>query len=140
MAVFIGGGNFGTAPDGWYFDVLTNICSGFEMGTERGEDVWLQGKVIDGQFIFNGRLFTKSGQVGAIFDSFPARQAPEGWTQRRRIDVEGYELVNIDGEVIFSYRVDGKGCTVDVDLYKADGSLGVHRGQDGIICHIPLRM
>lgn len=137
MVVMMRGNHFGTAPDGSCFDVLTNIADEFEFGSEAGGDLWLQGRIIDGQFIFNGRLFTQAGKVGAIFDSFPAKQAPEGWVQRRRLDVEGYELINGDGAVIFSFSVDEKVCTVDVDLYQADGSLGVHRGQGGLICHVP---
>jgi len=38
---------------------------------------------------------------------------------------------------VFSYHVDENICFVDVNLYKADGTLAAHGGQGGLVSHIP---
>lgn len=124
-------------PDDPRFSVLTNLCDYFRLGNEDGDDIWLEGQVLDGEFIFNGRLYLKDGSYGTLIDSFPKGSTLEGWSQRRRLDVEGFELVDPAGEVIFSFRVDGLICSVDVSLYKKDGTLAAHGGQGGLVSHVP---
>jgi hypothetical protein len=120
------------------FCLNSNFCKRFEIGTRDGEDLWLEGLQVDGDFIFNGRLFLPDGSFGTLIDSFPKGpvSAP-GWEQVRRLDVEGFSLVRKDGETIFAYRIDRGICTVDVNLHSKDGRLVVHGGQSGLVVNFP---
>ncbi|WP_156397167.1 hypothetical protein [Sphingomonas sp. Root1294] len=122
------------------FNVLTNMCDYFELGNSSGNDVWLEGRIVEGEFVFNGRLYLKNGKLGTLIDSFPKGPVQEGWTQRRKLDADGYELLDEHGEVIFGYHVDGKICVVDVNLYKANGELAAHGGQGGMVSHVPTKL
>lgn len=135
-----------TMRDNWFdvkpgdpaFNVLTNMCNYFQLGVPAGDDVWLEGEVVEGEFVFNGRLYLHNGNVGTVIDSFPKGPTPDGWTQRRKPEVEGYELLDGRGEVVFSYHVEGSTCVVDVNLYKKDGTLAAHGGQGGLVAHVPV--
>lgn len=115
------------------FNIHSNLTDNFEIGEKANNDIWLHGKVIDGDFVFNGRLYLKSGQSGTLIDNFPKGDTPDGWSQRRRLDVEGYELLDERGECIFAYRVEGNVCFVDVSLYNAAGALVATSGQGGLV-------
>ena len=115
------------------FNIMSNLTPYFEIGEKEGVDVWLEGQIAEGEFVFNGRLYLQDGQFGTVIDNFPKGPAPTGWTQRRRLDVDGYELLDGRGERVFAYHVEGKVCFVDVNLYKADGSLAAHPGQGGLV-------
>jgi hypothetical protein len=112
--------------------ISTNICDWFELGEPAGQDYWLEGEVVDDEFIFNGRLFLPGiAQAGTIIDNFPKGPTPTGWTKRPRVDEEGYELES-GGNILFGYRVadialpGGKTariCFVTVNIYSAGGDL-----------------
>lgn len=123
------------------FNILSNLCDYFELGKAEGADVWLEGQVIEGEHIFNGRLFAADGSSRTIIDNFPNGSVPDGWQQRRRMDVDGYELLDARGETVFSFHVDDqKICHVDVNLYKADRSVAAHSGQGALVTHVPTRL
>lgn len=140
MSTFMRGNLINVYPGQSAFNLMTNLCDYFELGNREGNDVWLEGQIVDGEFIFNGRLFLHDGSFGTVIDSFPKGPAPQGWTQRRRMDAEGYELVDSRGERIFSYHIEGKICFVDVNLYTASGQLAAHSGQDGFVTNIRTRL
>ncbi|MCW0047392.1 hypothetical protein OIU13_12725 [Brevundimonas sp. BT-123] len=125
------------SPGDRAFNIRSNMCDYFRLGIEDGNDVWLEGRIVGTEFVFNGRLFLHNGEQGTVIDNFPKGPSPAGWSQRRKGDAEGYELLDDRGEVVFSYHVDDKTCVIDVNLYKADGSLAAHGGQDGLIVHVP---
>ena len=82
-----------------------------------------------------------SGQIddaGTVIDNFPKGPTPNGWTQARRADVEGYTLLDPRGELVFSYRIDGETCVVDLNLYQKNGSPAVHGGQGGLVVEVPI--
>ncbi len=83
---------------------MSNLCDYFEIGNRQGDDVWLEGLIVEGEFLFSGRLYLHDGSMGTIIDTFPKGPTLEGWSQRRRTDSEGYELVDPRGETIFSYE------------------------------------
>jgi hypothetical protein len=112
---------------------MSNRCNYFELGNADGDDLWLEGKIIDGEFIFNGRLFMHDGSQGVVIDSFPKAEVLSGWSQERRMDAEGYRLIDPRGETVFSYFVEGTTCKVDASLYKKSGELAVTAGQDGLV-------
>jgi hypothetical protein len=108
------------------FEIATNLCDQFELGTQASEDYWLEATLADGrEFIFNGRLFLPdhATEAGTIIDNFPKSPAPIGWTKRPRTDGDGYELVSPDGTVIFGYRIVDNVCHVTVNIYAADGDI-----------------
>lgn len=140
MAMTMRGNSFNVRPGQPAFNVLTNMCDYFQLGVRAGNDVWLEGEIVEGEFIFNGRLYLKDGQLGTVIDSFPKGPTENGWTQRRKADADGYELLDDREEVIFSYHVEGSTCVIDVNLYKADGSLAAHGGQGGLVSHIPVQL
>jgi hypothetical protein len=140
MAVHMSGNWINVRRGDRAFNVLTNMCDYFELGQSDSDDIWLEGQIVEGEFIFNGRLYTADGQVGTVIDGFPKAVAPDGWTQRKRLDVEGYKLVDANDEAIFSYRVEDNICSVDVNLFQADGTLAAHGGQAGLIAHVPTRL
>lgn len=122
------------------FNVLSNMCDYFELGTQNGDDVWLEGQIVDGEFLFNGRLHLKNGQQGTVIDSFPKGPIKNGWSQRRKLDAEGYELLDDQGEVIFGFHVEDKICFIDVNLYQASGEFAAHGGQGGLVSHVPTKL
>ena len=128
----------GVRPGDRAFDVVNNLVDYFCIGEEKGEDVWLEGQIVDGEFVFNARLFLRDGKMGTLIDSFPKGPLPDGWQQRPRFDVEGFELLDEDGELIFSYHVDDNLCVVDANLYRANGELAAHSGQGGLVLHKPV--
>lgn len=134
MAVLVGNSmNYRAGSRG--FNLLTNFCDYFELGSESGSDVWLKGEMVgpEKEFVFNGRLFHKGGQGGVVLDNFP-KAVPEGWTKRPSMDCEGYDLFDDKGELIFGYRVGSDGvCAVDVSLYKEDGVVAATSGQGGLV-------
>ncbi|QNN66046.1 hypothetical protein H9L12_06030 [Sphingomonas rhizophila] len=142
MAVLIGN-SFNVMPGQRGFDLLTNRCDYFEIGSSAGEDVWLEGTMAgpDGDFIFNGRLFHSGGSAGTIIDGFP-KAVPDGWTKRPSQHCEGYDLVDKNGEVIFGYRVSEDGiCEVNVSLYRGDGEIAATGGQGGLVTNgVPVRL
>lgn len=103
-----------------------------------GEDVWLEGKIVEGEFLFNGRLYLKNGAFGTLIDSFPKGPVQQGWTKRLKLD--GYELLDGQGEVIFGFHMEGKTCVIDVNLYKANGDLAAHGGQGGMVSHVRTKL
>ena len=117
------------------FNIMSNLTPSFEIGEQNGNDVWPEGRIVDGEFVFNGRLYLHDGQVGTVIDNFPKTPSPEGWSQRRRLDADGYELLDSRGERVFAYHVEGQVCFVDVNLYNAAGGLAAHAGQGGLIIH-----
>lgn len=127
----------GVRPGDRAFSVLTNMCDYFRVGTEDGEDVWLEGQIVDDDFVFNGRLFMHNGQGGTVIDNFPKSPAPEGWTREPSMDGEGYTLRDPRGELVFSYHVNGKTCVVKLDLYRSNGTPAVHGGQGGLVIDVP---
>lgn len=134
------GRRFGKEPDRLAFNVFSNRCSSFRLGHAEGQDVWLEGKIVDGEFVFNGRLFMPDGVIGAVLDKFPIGPAPAGWTKRRRLNDRGFELLDQQGEVLFAYRLEGATCFVDVNLYDSSGDLAAHGGRDGLVVHVPYVM
>jgi hypothetical protein len=38
------------------------------------------------------------------FDNFPKGPIPDGWTKRPRVDGTGYDLVSLNGAILFGYR------------------------------------
>lgn len=128
---------FCVAPGDPAFYVMSNWCDYFSLGERTGDDVWLEGRIVDGEFVFNGRLFMHDGSGGTVIDSFPKADLPDGWTQARTLDVEGYQLRDPRGELVFAYSVDGPVCTVEVDLYSKSGDLAAHGGQGGMVVHVP---
>lgn len=140
MANMMSGNWIDVRPGDPAFNVLTNMCNYFELGISSGEDVWLEGQIVKGEFVFNGRLYLKNGAHGTLIDSFPKGPVQQGWTQRRKLDVDGYELLDEQGEVIFGFHVDGNICVIDVNLYKANGDLAAHGGQGGIVSYVPIKL
>lgn len=140
MSVGMSGNWINVRPGEPAFNLMSNMCDYFEIGNEAGDDVWLEGQVLDGEFLFNGRLVLHDGSSGTVIDNFPRGERLDGWSQRRRVDVEGYELVDPRGEVIFSYRVEDHVCMVDVSLYQRNGELAATAGQDGIVSHVPTKL
>jgi len=133
MAI-ISGGRVNVEPGEPAFNVQSVHCPNFEIGFPNGDDVWLRGDVIDGDFIFNGRLFLHNGGGGTLIDSFPKGPAPDGWEKRPSMHGEGYDLVDDRGEILFGYRVDEERiCHVTVNLYRADGSLAATGGQGSLV-------
>jgi hypothetical protein len=122
------------------FNIMTNLCSYFELGEPKGDDVWLEGQIIETEFVFNGRLFLHDGGQGTLIDNFPKGPTPSGWSQTRRLDAPGYQLFDNRGQLVFSYGITGKVCIVDVNLYKADGSLAAHGGDDGLIVQVRTKL
>lgn len=117
------------------FDLLTNMCDYFEIGSKAGEDVWLEGQMVgpDGEYLFNGRLFHRGGHGGVVIDSFP-KAVPDGWTKRPSLDGDGYDLIDDQGELIFGYRIRPDGvCAVSLSLYKEDGTVAATSGQGGLV-------
>lgn len=123
-----------------YFDFMGNKVPGFELGVEAGDDVWLQGKVIEGEFIFNGRLFLQDQKGGTIIDNFPKGDPQPGWKKKLNLDGSGYVLVDKNDEVIFAYRIMGDTCRVDISLYRADGSIAATAGQGGVQIFVPFNV
>jgi hypothetical protein len=72
---------------------MSNICDYSEIGAP-GDDIWLEGQIVEEEFIFSGRLFLHDGSAGTIIDGFSKGPVPAGWTKRPRVDGEGYELLN----------------------------------------------
>lgn len=140
MAAIMSGNRFNVRPGEPAFSILTNLCDYFQFGTPANKDMWLEGQIVDGEFIFNGRLFLHDGTSGVIIDNFPKGNTPAGWSQRRKLDREGYELFDNRGEMVFSYYVEQQTCFIDVNLYKADGSPAVHSGQGGLVCHVTAKI
>lgn len=140
MAIVMSGNWINVRKGDPAFNLMTNMCDYFEIGSKHGSDIWLEGEVLDGEFLFNGRLFLHDGSVGTVIDNFPKGPTLEGWSQRRRLDVEGYELIDPRGETIFSYRVEGNVCLVDVSLYQANGELAATGGQGGIVTHVATKL
>jgi len=136
MPAIMRGNLINVTPDGPAFNVMTNLCDYFQIGERDGDDIWLEGVIIDGEFIFNGRLYLSDGSMGTVIDTFPKGPTLEGWSQRRRLDQEGYELIDPRGEVVFSYLVEGNICTVDVNLYKSNGDIAAHGGQSGLVTNV----
>jgi hypothetical protein len=135
VATFIDNGTRGS-QDGPAFRLLSNLVRYFEIGVPYGQDVWLEGKIVDGEFVFNGRLFLHDGTFGTLIDNFPKGPLPHGWRQQRSLDNGGIELIDSRGETIFAYRVDGDICSVEVNLYAADGTLAATKGQGGLVINI----
>lgn len=119
------------------FNILSNMCDYFQLGLESSGDIWLEGKIVEGEFIFNARLFLHDGDYGTLIDNFPKGPTPQGWTQNRRLDCEGFELLDNRGETVFKYHVDENVCHIDVNLFKADKTLAAHGGQGGLVSHVP---
>ena len=140
MGNLIKNSSFGVRPGDAAFSVLTNKCDYFRIGTEHGDDVWLEGKIVEGDFIFNGRIFMHNGEGGTVIDNFPKGPAPEGWTREPRTDGDGYTLRDPRGELVFSYKVHGKTCVVDLDLYRSNGQPAVHGGQGGLVVNVPMML
>ena len=66
------------------FNVLTNMCDYFQIGRPDDDDVWLEGQIVEGEFLFNGRLYLHNGQVGTVIDSFPkGRRLTAGRSDQR---------------------------------------------------------
>ena len=128
---------FGVMPGQPAFNILSNFCNYFEIGRREGEDVWLEGQIVQGEFLFNGRLYLPSGELGTVIDNFPKSPAPKGWKQRRRLDAVGYELLDQNDERLFAYHIEGPVCVVDVNLTRSNGELAAHPGQGGIALHVP---
>ena len=106
------------------FVVATNVCDYFELGNRGGDDYWLEGLIVTGEFLFNGRLYLPDRRVsGVIIDNFPKGPIPHGWTRRQHLDEEGYDLVSDDGTILFGYHVQGVLCMVTVNIYAKDGGL-----------------
>ena len=122
------------------FYVMSNWCDFFSLGEADGDDVWLEGKLVDGEFVFNGRLFMHDGSGGTVIDSFPKANLPDGWSQKRRLDVEGYELRDPRGDLVFSYWVEENTCHVELDLFTKSGDLAAHGGQGGMVVHVPAQL
>ena len=133
MALHMRGNRINYNPGGPAFDVMTNLCDYFRFGTEGGDDIWLEGRIVDGEFVFNGRLFLHDGSGGVVIDSFPKADVLNGWTQERRMDAEGYRLLDPRGETAFSYFVEDNICKVDANLYDKNGELVVTAGQGGLV-------
>lgn len=107
------------------FEVATNICDYFELGTREGQDYWLEGTIVgEGEFLFNGRLFVPNAHIhGTIIDNFPKGPTPNGWTKKPLMDDDGYSLVDQTGKTVFGYRVVDKICLVIVNIYSAASEL-----------------
>ena len=113
--------SFGVRQGDAAIEIATNLTNWFELGTQAGDDYWLEGNIVGGsEFLFNGRLFLPNGAGGTIIDNFPRNAAPAGWTKRQRVDGEGYELVSPNNIVLFGYRVVDRICHVEVNIYAAD--------------------
>lgn len=115
------------------FSITTNVCDYFELGRREGSDYWLEGQIVGGEFLFNGRIFIPGiSQAGTVIDNFPKGPAPTGWTKRQRVDRQGYELVS-DKAVLFGYRVvsvpipgssvSSPLCLVTVNIHTTNGEL-----------------
>lgn len=138
LAVTLDGNWINVQPGDPEFLLMSNHCDYFEIGEKGGNDIWLEGIIVDGEHIFNGRIYLHDKGMGTIVDTFPKGPTPTGWTKRPRLDSEGYELLDSRGEVVFSYKVNGKSCTVEVNLYSADGTIAAHGGQGGFVAHVPV--
>jgi len=134
VAVLIG--NSCNFPPGYKgFNLLSNLCDYFEIGSKAGDDIWLEGEMVGpGQeYLFNGRLYHSDGMAGEIIDSFP-KAVPAGWTKRKSLDCEGYDLIDHNGELVFGYRINENGvCDVQVSLHRADGTIAAAAGQGGLV-------
>lgn len=141
MSNLFAGNWIGVRPGDPAFNVLSNMCDYFEIGQRDGDDVWLEGQIVQGEFIFNGRLYLQGGQMGTVIDNFPKGPVQNGWSQRRRLDGDGYELLDQNGERVFAYQIRDNVCLVDMALYNATGELAAHSGQGGFVVHVkPVRM
>ena len=122
------------------FDVHTNRCDYFLLGTKQGADVWIEGAIVNGaqgpEYIFNGRLFCADGGQATIIDSFPKSDPPAGWSKHPRMDGPGFTLVDAKGETVFGYRVEGNVCTMELGLHKADGTVAAGPGQGGLFVNV----
>lgn len=134
MSLYMGG-NVVLGGGGKVFNIHSNLTPSFEIGNSKGGDVWLEGSIVDGEFLFNGRLYLKDGSFGTVIDSFPKGVTPGGWSQNRLLDVEGYQLIDKEGEIVFAYHVEGNICFVDVNLYNSAGELVATGGQGGLVIH-----
>jgi hypothetical protein len=129
--------SFGVSPGEKGFDLHSNICDYFEIGLQNGEDVWLQGQIVEGEFVFNGRIFLRGGSSGTIIDNFPRAELPDGWTKKPNLSSDGYQLEDENGETVFGYEVIGNTCNVQLNLHDANGELAAHGGQGGLVSHVP---
>ncbi len=110
-----------------YFDIGSTLCPYFEIGSQSGTDIWLEGLLVgpDEEYIFNGRLFIPGiAGTGTVIDNFPKSPAPQGWYIRKHVDEEGYDLVRQSSEeVLFGYKTIGFTCFVTTNLYSQNGIL-----------------
>ena len=118
MPAIMSGNMINVGPGDPAFNVMSNLCDYFEIGEKGGADVWLEGQIVSGEFVFNGRIILKDGSHGTVIDNFPKGPTPKGWNQRRNLDVEGYELFDNRGELVFSYTIEDRICSVQMNLYK----------------------
>jgi hypothetical protein len=128
--------SFNVRPGDPAFEIATNLCDVFELGTEGGNGHWLHAHIVEGEFLFSGRLFARGRLAGTVLDNFP-KATPEGWTRRQRVDGEGYELVDKDGMVLFGYRVDNKVCRVTVNIYDSSGEIVAESAPDELRVYQP---
>jgi hypothetical protein len=130
--------------------ISTNITDCFELGRQQGTDYWLEAKVVDGEFLFNGRLFLSQAErsagtrsAGTIIDNFPKGPAPAGWTRHPHVDEEGYDLksdVTLFGYRVVPWQIPGthiqsRLCLVTVNIYAADGGVVAESLPDQFLLH-----
>jgi hypothetical protein len=134
MAVIVGERR-GVAEGDPAFDLLSNRCKSFEIGEQSGDDVWLQGVLLDpsGEFVFNGRLFSADGAHATVIDGFPKSDVADGWTKQQNLETNGYTLKDESGETVFGYSVVGSICYVSVGLHHKDGGSAAFPGQGGLV-------
>lgn len=134
MAVIVGERS-GVSEGEAAFDLLSNRCNFFEIGEQEGDDVWLQGVMAgaEGEFIFNGRLFSADGAHATVIDGFPKSNVEDGWIKQQNLESEGYTLKDENGETVFGYSVVGPVCYVTVGLHRKDGGFAAVAGQGGLV-------
>lgn len=134
------GNSINVRPGDPQFDLHTNKCDYFSLGTKQGADVWIEGEIVSGsdgpEFVFNGRLFCANGGQATVIDSFPKSDPPAGWTKHPRMDGAGYTLMDSQGETVFGFRVEANVCKVELGLHKADGTIAAGPGQGGLLIEI----
>lgn len=120
-------------PQGAMFNLQSNLVPYFCIGDPAGDDVFLEGKLLDGEPIFNGRLFLSDGNFGTVIDTFPKPQKLENWIQRRDVNTGSYELVHPSGELVFKFGTKGNICTVETNIYKRDGTVALTGGPSALV-------
>jgi hypothetical protein len=128
------GNYFYSQPGAKCFKVASNYANYVEIGVRGITDYYLEGRIEDGRFLINARLYDpETRQHLSIEDNVNSDTAFQ-------LDATstGYRVKNESGRVIFGIEVRVEECLLLGTIHDRDGSIiAEQRGDDFVVFHGP---